>query len=48
MHIDPFEEIEMAEKSAEQHRRSAAEKEVNIHAFSTNISFCSSYSLYQV
>jgi len=32
MHIDPFEEIEMAEKSAEQHRRSAAEKEVNIHA----------------
>lgn len=28
MHIDPFEEIEMAEKSAEQHRRSAAEKEV--------------------
>ncbi|XP_055802967.1 uncharacterized protein LOC129872115 [Solanum dulcamara] len=29
MHIDPFEEIVMGEKSAEQHRRSAAEKEVS-------------------
>ena len=28
MHIDPFEEIEMAEKKAEDHRRSAAEKDV--------------------
>ena len=28
MHIDPFEEIEMAEKKAEEHRRSATEKDV--------------------
>ncbi|XP_042030756.1 uncharacterized protein LOC121777536 [Salvia splendens] len=27
MHIDPFEEIEMAEKKAEEHRRSATEKD---------------------
>lgn len=26
--MDPFEEIELAEKNAEQHRRSASEKEV--------------------
>lgn len=28
MHVDPFEEIELAEKNAEQHRRSATEKDV--------------------
>lgn len=28
MHIDPFEEIEMADKKAEEHRRSATEKDV--------------------
>lgn len=30
LHIDPFEEIELAGKNAEQHRRSASEKEVRI------------------
>lgn len=30
MHLDPFEEIKMAEESADQHRRSASEKEVRI------------------
>lgn len=30
IHLDPFEEIGMAEKNAEQHRRSANEKEVCI------------------
>lgn len=33
MHIDPFEEIEMAEKSAEEHRRSATEKEVSMRIY---------------
>ncbi|KAJ0858505.1 hypothetical protein HanRHA438_Chr13g0601751 [Helianthus annuus] len=28
MHLDPFEEIKMAEESADQHRRSASEKEM--------------------
>lgn len=28
MHVDPFEEIEMSEKNAEEHRRSATEKDV--------------------
>lgn len=28
MHVDPFEEIEMAAKNAEEHRRSATEKDV--------------------
>jgi len=27
-HVDPFEEIEIAEKSAEEHRRSATEEEI--------------------
>lgn len=27
MHVDPFEEIEIAQKSAEEHRRSATEEE---------------------
>lgn len=30
LHIDPFEEIELAGKNAGQHRRSAGEKEVRI------------------
>lgn len=30
LHIDPFEEIELAGKNAGQHRRSASEKEVRI------------------
>ncbi|XP_071913575.1 uncharacterized protein [Coffea arabica] len=29
LHMDPFEEIELAEKNAEQHRRSASEKEAS-------------------
>lgn len=30
LHIDPFEEIELAGKNAGQHRRNASEKEVRI------------------
>lgn len=33
MHVDPFEEIEIAEKSAEEHRRSATEEEVSTHIY---------------
>lgn len=32
MHVDPFEEVELAEKNAEQHRRSATEKDVSENA----------------
>ncbi|CAA2982992.1 FG-GAP repeat-containing [Olea europaea subsp. europaea] len=32
IHVDPFEEIEMAEKNAEEHRRSASEKDVSGNA----------------
>ncbi|KAL0332963.1 UNVERIFIED_CONTAM: hypothetical protein Scaly_2197800 [Sesamum calycinum] len=32
MHLDPFEEIEVAEKSAEEHRRSATEKDASENA----------------
>ncbi|KAL0378311.1 UNVERIFIED_CONTAM: hypothetical protein Sradi_3136600 [Sesamum radiatum] len=32
MHLDPFEEIEMAEKTAEEHRRSATEKDASENA----------------
>ncbi|KAL6576098.1 hypothetical protein OROHE_000569 [Orobanche hederae] len=32
MHLDPFEEIEMAEKNAEEHRRSATEKDASDNA----------------
>lgn len=37
--MDPFEEIEMAEKNAEEHRRSASEKDVRIHT-TVDISIC--------
>lgn len=33
LHIDPFEEIELAGKNAGQHRRNASEKEVRIDVF---------------
>ena len=33
IHMDPFEEIGTAEKNAEQHRRSANEKEVRIFVY---------------
>ncbi|XP_073151389.1 LOW QUALITY PROTEIN: uncharacterized protein [Henckelia pumila] len=32
MHVDPFEEVELAEKNAEQHRRSATEKDASDNA----------------
>lgn len=38
MHADPFEDIKMAEENAEQHRRSANEKEVRIMCLISYIS----------
>lgn len=48
MHLDPFEEIKMAEESADQHRRSASEKEVTNLNFISLSTFCFRCFLNQV
>lgn len=42
MYLDPFEELGMAEKSAEQHRRNASEKEVRKFYVRNNMPFSAS------
>ncbi|XP_073289228.1 uncharacterized protein [Primulina huaijiensis] len=45
MHVDPFEEIELVEKNAEQHRRSATEKDVLENAGNVDLRHFAIYAL---